>query len=76
MVKWFDADEGWGVIASPRVPGDCFVHFSSIQADGFRALSAGQQVKFTPEETGSVLRHGSRFRALAFWPERSLQPGH
>ena len=67
MVKWFDADEGWGVITSPEVPGECFVHFSSIQADGFRALRAGQQVEFTCEETGSFLQDGCPFRALAVW---------
>ena len=30
VVKWFDADEGWGVIVAPEVPGDCFAHFSSL----------------------------------------------
>jgi hypothetical protein len=36
VVQWFDADEGWGVIVAPQVPGDCFVHFSSIEARGYR----------------------------------------
>jgi CspA family cold shock protein len=67
-VKWFDADEGWGVITSPDVPGDCFVHFSCIQADGYRELRAGQQVTFTYEETGAFLQDGCPFRALAVWP--------
>ena len=62
VVKWFDADKGSGVITSPRVPGGCFVHFSSLQADSFRALSAGSRVEFTYEETGSFLQDGCRSR--------------
>ncbi len=30
VVRWFNADEGWGVIDAPEVPGGCFVHFSFI----------------------------------------------
>jgi cold shock protein len=30
VAKRFDAEEGWGVIVAPDVPGDCFVHFSNI----------------------------------------------
>lgn len=68
VVKWFDADEGWGVIVAPEVPGDCFVHFSVIQAPGFRELRAGQQVQFTYEDPG-LLQDGCPFRALAVWPD-------
>jgi hypothetical protein len=50
------------------VPGECFVPFSSVQADGFRALGAGPQVELTYEETGGFLQDGCRFRALAVWP--------
>ena len=69
MVKWFDADEGWGLITSPELPDECFLHFSSIQAQGFRALRAGQKVEFTYEETGSFLQDGCPLRALAVWPD-------
>jgi cold shock protein len=68
VVKWFDADEGWGVIAAPDVPGDCFVHFSCIEAEGYRELRAGQQVRFTCEDPGFP-QDGCRFRALMVWPE-------
>ncbi len=56
------------MITSSDVPGECFVHFSDIQADGFRALRAGQQVEFTCEETVGYLQDGCPFRALAVWP--------
>ncbi len=44
-VKWFNAEKGYGFIQ--REDGkDLFVHFSAIQADGFRTLEEGQAVEF------------------------------
>jgi CspA family cold shock protein len=44
-VKWFNAEKGYGFIA---VDGgqDVFVHYSAIQADGYRSLDEGQRVEF------------------------------
>ena len=44
-VKWFNAEKGYGFIA---VDGgqDVFVHYSAIQADGYRSLEEGQRVEF------------------------------
>ena len=67
VVKWFDADEGWGVIDAPEVPGGCFVHFSNIEMAGYRQLHAGQQVRFTFEQPG-FLQDGCPYRALTVWP--------
>jgi len=48
-VKWFNNVKGYGFIG--REDGeDVFVHFSSIQSDGFRRLEKGQQVEFSIEE--------------------------
>jgi CspA family cold shock protein len=45
VVKWFNATKGYGFIR--RETGeDVFVHFSAIQADGYRTLSEGQAVEF------------------------------
>jgi CspA family cold shock protein len=44
-VKWFDEKKGFGFIASEE-GGDLFVHFSSIQKDGFKTLCEGQRVCF------------------------------
>ena len=47
-VKWFNAVKGYGFIG--RDGGDdVFVHFSSIQSDGFRKLEEGQLVEFSIE---------------------------
>jgi CspA family cold shock protein len=45
-VKWFNADKGFGFI-SRQSGEDVFVHFSAIQAGGYRSLQEGQAVEFT-----------------------------
>jgi CspA family cold shock protein len=44
-VKWFNADKGYGFI-QPESGEDVFVHFSAIQAGGYRSLDEGQAVEF------------------------------
>lgn len=44
-VKWFNAEKGYGFIEREEC-GDVFVHFSAIQADGFKTLEEGQAVEF------------------------------
>lgn len=44
-VKWFNAEKGYGFITTDEGK-DVFVHYSSIQADGFRSLEEGQTVTF------------------------------
>lgn len=45
-VKWFNESKGFGFI-TPESGPDLFVHFSSINSNGFKTLAEGQQVKFT-----------------------------
>ena len=44
-VKWFNAEKGFGFIESSDGT-DVFVHFSAIQADGYKTLEEGQEVEF------------------------------
>lgn len=45
-VKWFNDAKGYGFIEPEGGGTDVFVHFSSIQAEGFRTLAEGQEVEF------------------------------
>ena len=45
IVKWFNAEKGFGFI-SVEGENDVFVHFSSIQTEGFKTLEEGQKVSF------------------------------
>lgn len=44
-VKWFNAEKGYGFIERED-GGDVFVHFTAVQADGYRTLEEGQAVEF------------------------------
>ena len=44
-VKWFNEKKGFGFIEKSD-GGDVFVHFSAIQAPGFKTLAEGQAVSF------------------------------
>ena len=49
-VKWFNNEEGFGFIEY-KENEDIFVHYSTINCDGYKTLSEGQYVEFTLLET-------------------------
>ena len=49
-VKWFNESKGFGFITS-QDGSDVFVHFSSIQSNGFKTLDEGESVGFDIEES-------------------------
>jgi len=48
-VKWFNAEKGFGFIEA-ETGEDVFVHFSAIQAEGYKSLEEGQKVQFNIEQ--------------------------
>lgn len=46
VVKWFDVKKGFGFIVGADGAKDVFVHYSSIEGDGFRALKDGEEVEY------------------------------
>lgn len=49
-VKWFNEKKGFGFITPADSSSDIFVHFSAIQAEGFKTLTEGQQVAFIVQD--------------------------
>jgi CspA family cold shock protein len=60
-VKWFDAKKGFGFILNNEGK-DVFVHFSSIEGDGFRSLKDGETVDYEQiqGEKGLLAQHVRR----------------
>jgi CspA family cold shock protein len=50
VVKWFNADKGFGFITPDDGSKDVFAHFSAINSGGFRSLEENQRVEFEVQE--------------------------
>ena len=49
VVKWFNETKGYGFIQ--RADGaEIFVHYASIETDGFKTLSEGQAVEYDEQQ--------------------------
>ena len=48
-VRWFNAGKVYGFISCDEGGDDVFVHFSAINAEGYRSLKEGQKVSYETE---------------------------
>jgi len=46
IVKWFNNAKGYGFIIPTDGGEDIFVHFSTIESEGYKSLAEGQKVEF------------------------------
>ena len=61
IVKWFNAQKGFGFITDEATGKDVFVHFSAIMVNGFKTLEEGQKVTF---DTETDPKDSSKLRAV------------
>lgn len=64
-VKWFDSKKGFGFITREGTEGDIFVHYSSIEGEGFRSLKDGEEVEFELTESDKGFQAHQVRRAVA-----------
>ena len=70
-VKWFDCKKGFGFVLN-EAGQDVFVHFSSIQGDGFRSLKDGEKVEYD-EVSGDKGLHAHNVRRLQPRPAKAAK---
>lgn len=69
VVKWFNAEKGYGFITPESGGKDLFAHFSEIQSNGFKTLEENQRVSYVTAMGPKVPRL-PRFRSS----NKSLNP--
>ncbi len=78
-VKWFNNAKGYGFLGREGGP-DVFVHYSSIQLDGYKSLKEGDEVEFDIIQgtKGPQADHVIRARdaAAQHAQEHAAQPAH
>ena len=52
-VKYFNDFKGWGIISNTNSKEDIYVHYTSINMDGYKTLKQGQEVLFELTQTNN-----------------------
>ncbi len=62
-VKWFNDAKGYGFIRQDGDNRDVFVHYSSINGEGFKTLKEGERVTFEVQQGPKGLQASNVMRA-------------
>ncbi|MCK4958892.1 MAG: cold-shock protein [Planctomycetes bacterium] len=71
-VKWFDPKKGFGFVVNEEGQ-DVFIHFTSIEKDGFRCLRNGQIVEYEQLAQDKGL-HGTNVQIVEAAPKQPPPP--
>ena len=71
VVKWFNDAKGFGFIEHPSGK-DVFVHYSVIEADGFKTLKDGETVEYEIKEGPKGL-HAARVQRTIIKVEQTVE---
>ena len=74
-VRWFNNTKGYGFILPEDGDEDYFVHYSSIQMDGYKTLKAGQLISFDILE-GPKGSHAINVQTVETNPDDSNEIGN
>ena len=74
-VKWFNAGKGYGFISRENGE-DVFVHFSAIEASGYRSLEEGSKVTFVVNRGPKGLAGGTGYTRLIKARQSSFMKPH
>jgi len=74
-VKWFDSKKGYGFVIGDQGQ-DVFVHYSSIEGEGFRALKDGEVVDYELVESEKGLQARKVQRIQSSPSVSSAQPSN
>ena len=66
-VKWFDPKKGFGFVVNEEGT-DVFIHYTSIESEGFRCLRNGQVVEYEQFDSGKGLQ-GKDVQIIETGPE-------
>ena len=69
-VKWFHRKKGYGFITTDNGE-DVFVHYTTIQGDGFRFLNDGETVEYEAEKAAKGLKATSVTRLGELQPSEA-----
>jgi len=61
IVKWFNNAKGYGFVLAQDSGEDLFIHYSSIQMEGYKSLKAGQEIEYDVQE-GPKGKHAVNIR--------------